>query len=156
MGKWLSFTLVAVLGLGAALYARPGEEIPREMTGMWAGYPAVLGDSIELTRISLMLSIAPDGRVDGTVGGATLRGAHLERTHHLFDRLFKFGHDWKISGDLDGDVVPCSGPPVSRVIMSLDWERDHYEGSFIAATPKIRGHREILASSGLVRLDRVP
>jgi hypothetical protein len=155
MAKWFVLVLTGILGLGAALNARPSTQVPREMIGGWAGGPAVVGDWTELTRIDVSLFIAPDGRVDGMIGGATLKNARIERTRHLFGRIFKYGRDWRVAGDLDGYVVPCEGPPKARVIISLDWERDHFEGGFVAAQPQIRGHREIFVSSGGLRLDRI-
>jgi hypothetical protein len=130
-------------------------QVASGMTGTWAGTSAVLGDSTELTRIEILIVIAPDGHVTGMVGGAVLRNAQLEWDRGFFGRLFGYGRDWKIAGNLDGLIVPCNGPPLARLVMSLDWVSDHFDGGFVAAMPQIRGHREILASSGPLRLDRV-
>lgn len=130
-------------------------QVPPGMTGGWAGVAKIVEPWSEVPAIEATLYIAPDGRVTGSIGGAVLRDARLERNRGMFGRIFRRGTDWIVIGALDGALVPSEGVRAARVTMPLDWVRDHFEGAFVAIGPGPAGAGNVVLTATQLRLRRL-
>ncbi len=90
---------------GTVYYPRPRVDPPESLVGEWE---TVYGTPFGETEVRFRLS--SDGTVEGTVGNATIREAHLRRGGSRFIRSLGFCEDYVITGDLEGplfDGVQC-------------------------------------------------
>lgn len=110
----LLVTSFALLVLGSATvdaqYLAP-DTLPTSLVGRWEGRAAIDSGAVA-TGIPVLLTIARDGSVTGTVGHAALRNGRMERNDAVFARLFGLGTRWMIEGDLEGPLR--AEPPLVR------------------------------------------
>ena len=146
---------VLLVASGAGMRAETAPQVPVAMIGVWAGVAHVFVNWTEQPTIDVTLSIAPSGRVDGSVGDAVLSAARLERNRGIVGRFFNVRTDWVVFGELQGQLILAEGVRRDRVTMPLNWVRDHFEGSFTTSGLKLGGKDDMTFVAGRMRLDRL-
>jgi hypothetical protein len=99
-------------GSGSATTApatAPSSSIAETVQGSWAGSAHAVVVWVNHTQIDVRLDIAPDGSVTGTVGDATLVDARLRSGRSEIERSLGWGRDYRIHGNLDGDIIKAEG-----------------------------------------------
>ena len=79
------------------------------MAGSWAGDAHIVVSWATEKSLRVRLSIAPDGRVTGTIGDAVLRDGRFEANRTAIGRALGIKTDWIVRGGLDGDVIKSEG-----------------------------------------------
>src|SRR5437867_504970 len=102
--------------------------IPVVMAGTRTGEAQIFVNWTVQRTLFVLITIAPDGRVSGTVGDAALRNARVERNRTALGRALHVKTDWIVRGGLDGDVIKAEGIRRESVSVPLDWIEDHFEG----------------------------
>ena len=154
----VAFGLAAVLaGTGAHRFLPDPQAAaasrPR-MDGRWSGEARIAVNWTAQRTLKVHLTIAPDGRVTGTVGDASLRNGRLERNRTAIGRALHVKTDWIIRGDLDGAVIKAEGVQRESVTLPLDWIDDHFEGAVHTSGRHLGGKSSMWLAAFDLRLVR--
>ncbi len=125
------------------------------MAGSWAGEAHIVVSWSTEKTLRVRLTIAPDGRLTGTVGDATLRDGRLEPNRSAIGRALHVKTDWIVRGALDGDVVKAEGIRRDTVVIPLNWIDGHFEGGVNTSGSHFGGKDSMWLAAQDLRLDRV-
>jgi len=116
-------TLLAGLVLTLVTAWSSGGETPfARLAGCWRGSAEIIVSWCDQKELPLEIRIHPDGRVEGTVGGATLVEARLE---HNSGFLVALGNpELVLRAGLEGDIVPAESIRRDTVRLFLDPSKD--------------------------------
>lgn len=126
------------------------------LAGAWNGEAQIFVDWTAQRTLAVRLSIAPDGRVSGTVGDAVLRNGNLRRNRGALGRALHLKTDWAVTGDLDGAVIKAEAIRRASVTIPLDWFDDHFEGGVNTSGTHFGGKESMWLAAGRLRLERAP
>jgi hypothetical protein len=114
---------------------------PAWMVGTWsAESPTVTGRRLPVA-ISVELTIAPDGSVAGSIGGADLIGGRLTENRSWFGRLMHWRTEYFIQGSLSRAVEFYGGTAGDRFCVPINVSAQGLDGSLFLFHP---GHPEPL------------
>ncbi len=151
-------TLLAalVLTLVTGGWAPGGPEPFAALAGCWRGSAEIIMSWCDQKDLPIELRIHPDGRVEGTVGGATLLEARLE---HNSGFLVALGNSkLVIRGRLEGDIVPAESIRRGAVRLFLDPSEDGSEltGGLRTGGSKFGGRESMQLTASDLVLRRCP
>jgi hypothetical protein len=75
------------------------------LAGPWSGSATIVVNWTNQKQLLVKLKIAEDGSVSGTVGDASLVNAKLSPSRGSLQRSLGWGRDYRIHGQLRGDLV---------------------------------------------------
>ena len=128
---------------------------PAAMAGFWSGEARIVVSWATEKTLRVTLSIAPDGRVTGTIGAAVLRNGSFESNRTAIGRALRIKTDWIVRGTLDGDVIKAEGIRRESVMIPLNWVDDHFEGGVNTSGSHFGGKETMWLAARDLRLDRV-
>ena len=146
----------AVLFAGGCAGSTRIDPSPELLRGDWIGDAKIIVTWCEQDRVAVSLAIAPDGRVEGTIGDAKLRQAYLAWNRGALGRQLDIKSDYIVRGELEGALVAQEGIERDSVFLPFDTEtRELGElvlvGGVATSGSKFGGRDEmILSASGLV------
>jgi hypothetical protein len=126
------------------------------IAGSWSGEAQIFVNWTAQRTLAVRVSIAPDGRVSGTVGDAVLRNGNLHRNRGALGRALHVKTDWAVTGDLEGDMIKAEAIRRTSVTIPLDWSGDHFEGGVNTSGTHFGGKASMWLAAGRLRLERVP
>jgi len=138
----------------AAVPAANHDEEIAAMAGSWSGEAHIFVNWTIQRTLAVRLSIAPNGRVSGTVGDAVVRNGNLCRNRGALGRALHVKTDWAITGNLEGDVIKAEAIRRASVTMPLDWFGDHFEGGVNTSGTHFGGKESMWLAAGRLRLER--
>jgi hypothetical protein len=129
--------LVFSLFLTAAGTSPAAAQQPASLAGHWSAQPVVSvrsrppGGGYQFTRnpVVIDLRVAEDGRVEGTVGGATLVDGALRRNRGWLGRMLHVKTDFIIRGRLEGPIFPGDTIREKRISAPFDLREGAMHGS---------------------------
>ena len=136
------------------LPAAAGSQETPALAGSWSGEAQIFVNWTVQRTLAVRLSIAPDGRVSGTVGDAVLRNGNLRRNRGALGRALHLKTDWAVTGDLDGAVIKAEAIRRTSVTIPLDWFDDHFEGGVNTSGTHFGGKESMWLAAGRLRLER--
>jgi hypothetical protein len=105
----LTILLLAFSGCSqppASSATRPAtSSLAAPLAGHWTGSASVVVQWAQQKQLPIVLDIAPDGAVSGTVGDARLVDAKLASGRGDLGRALNFARDFRIHGRLEGDLI---------------------------------------------------
>jgi len=128
--------------------------LPIAMAGTWTGDADIFVDWTVQRTLPVRITIAPDGRVSGTVGDAALPKGRLERNRTALGRALHIKTDWIVRGGLDGDIIKAEGIRRASVSMPLNWIEDHFEGGVNTSGSHFGGKDGMWLAAGRLQLGR--
>jgi hypothetical protein len=125
------------------------------MCGRWQATADVVVHWTKARTVPVAIAIAPDDRVTGTIGDATLLDAHLLSNRGWLGKALRIKTDYLIEGRLDGPIIRDEHLVRSEVMMPLDWTGSEFVGG-IGTNGTTTGDAETMAFTAKVRLRRAP
>lgn len=129
--------LVCVCASGAPAAARGGcgGFPPDELVGTWEGISLFSRHGArETARVSL--TILPDGRVEGSAGGARMADCVVRRNRGWLGRKLGIKTDYRITGWLEGAVVPADAGGRRRISLPFNLRDGALAGGLAALTQR--------------------
>jgi hypothetical protein len=115
MQTYLSYlsTIAAIMISGCAASAQtapttapvPTTQSAPGLAGRWTGSATIVVNWTRLKQLPVKLDIAEDGSVTGTVGDASLVNGRLRSSRGALQRSLGWGRDYRIHGQLQGDLI---------------------------------------------------
>lgn len=131
---------VGALALGAGILlvtsaGRAGQDAPpADLVGTWSGKMRVWGGYCARDSVDVTLSVRADGRVTGTVGGATLRNGMFHDNRGWIARKLNMKSEYRITCDLDGLLCESSDRAVHNLNVPFNRYGAGIRGAMYAAT----------------------
>jgi hypothetical protein len=154
MMKMLAAVAGLVIAVAVVVTVAADRSLPPDMAGSWSGDAEIFVNWTAQRTLPVRLVIAPDARVTGTIGDATLRSGRLEPNRTAIGRVLHVKTDWIVRGDLDGDVIKPEGIHRERVTLPLDWVDGHFEGAVHTSGSHFGGKQSMWLAAGRLRLSR--
>jgi hypothetical protein len=136
------------------LQAASPRAVTDDMAGAWVGDAQIFVNWTTQRTLSVALTIAPDARVTGTIGDATLRNGRFESNRNALERAVHAKTDWIVKGDLDADVIKAEGIRRGSVMVPLDWIDGHFEGGVNTSGSHFGGKTSMWLAAGRLKLTR--
>jgi hypothetical protein len=108
---------------------------PSRVLGTWRGDLRTVTRHPLAAGIAVVFTIAPDGSVAGTIGGASLIEGRLERNRSWFGKLMHWRTDYLIYGRLSRAVESYGGIVGDDFIAPLGATGDQLSGSLFLSHP---------------------
>ncbi|HLK62096.1 MAG TPA: hypothetical protein VKU19_01555 [Bryobacteraceae bacterium] len=141
---WLAVAagLIAFLILLCAneIFAQPplmsrGGRLPSSLVGTWRADLTTVSRRPLPEAIPVLLVIAPDGSVSGSIGQATLNSGHLLSNRSWFGRLMHWRTAYLIEGTLSSEVRSNGGTAGDRFTAPVDLRDAGLDGSIFLSHP---------------------
>lgn len=140
---------VVLSGIAAAQAALP------EMCGRWKGNADVLVSWTKARTLPVEIVIAPDDRVTGKIGDATIANGRFRANRGWLGRALHIKTDWIIDGRLEGPISAAENIVRDELMMPLNWKGSSFEGGIATSGSKI-GDRDTMVLTARVILRRAP
>jgi hypothetical protein len=141
-----------VAGFGRVEVQHAG--VGQDMTGVWSGVAQIFVNWTVQRPLDVHITIAPDGRVSGTVGDAALRNGRFESNRGGLARALRWKTDWIVIADLDGTVINAEGIHRASVKIPMNWVDDHFEGGLNTSGTHVGRQETMWIAAGPLRLER--
>jgi hypothetical protein len=166
-GRWRHAALVllapAVFAAGpwrgepssAQRLRRVAPPVDSAMLGSWCGSARINVNWTLQRTLNVEVDIAADGRVQGTVGDASLVEAAFKGNRNAAERAMHVKTDWVIEGKLVGEIIAAEHVKRTGVSIPLNWVPADSGGGFrggvnTSGTPFGGAGSMVLAASRLV------
>jgi hypothetical protein len=100
---------------------RVASPVDSAMLGSWCGSARINVNWTVRRTLEVEVAIAADGRVQGTVGDASLVDAAFRSNRNAAERAIRVKTDWIIEGKLVGDIVAAEHVRRTDVSIPLNW-----------------------------------
>ena len=157
------FLLLSVLLVLAACGqpSRPSDkpktppEFVAPLAGRWTGTSGVVVEWAKQKQLPVVLDIAPDGSVTGSVGDANLVNARLAKGRGAVQRSLGWARDFRVHGKLEGDLIATEGVRRDGVDIVFDRADDGtLVGGLTSSGSKVGGKDEMQLAAGKMVLRR--
>jgi hypothetical protein len=139
----------------AAAPLRAAATQPASLASTWTGSATIVVQFVRQKQLPVRLVIAADGSVTGTVGDATLANATLRPGRGGVERSLGWGRDYRIHGDLQGDLVATESVRRDGVDILFDAAPDGtLVGGIHSTGSKTGGKETMIVSAGNMTLRR--
>jgi hypothetical protein len=125
------------------------------LAGQWTGNAKVVVVWANQKQLPVKLDIAGDGAVSGTVGDATLMNARMRSGRGQFERSLGWGREYRIHGQLSGDMIQAEQIHRDAVDIVLDPSDGALVGGLNSSGSKFGGKESMILSAGDLRLQRI-
>ena len=125
------------------------------LAGQWTGEAKVVVVWATQKQLPVTLDIAGDGAVTGTVGDATLVNARLRSGRGQFERSLGWGREYRIHGQLSGDLIRAEQIHRDAVDIVFDPSDGALVGGLNSSGSKFGGKESMILSAGGMRLQRI-
>jgi|MudIll2142460700_1097286.scaffolds.fasta_scaffold73241_2 hypothetical protein len=148
-----------VLGLAATLGACKKAPVapPAAMVGHWEGKAEVAVNWCNAKELAVSVTIAPDGRVTGKVGDATLKEGHIYPNPGKQATGVMLNTKYVIEAGLDGPLVAAEKITRGEICIPVEVTKDgQLAGAFLTSGTEIGSKEDKVFSGGLRPLTKGP
>ena len=150
---WMTSMSVALSGVVSAQTGM--QTVLPEMCGRWKGNADIVVNWTKARTLPVEIVIAPDDRVTGKIGDATIVNGRFRANRGWLGRALHFKTDWIIIGSLEGPIIAAEHVVREDLMMPLNWKGSSFEGSVATSGNKI-GNRDTMTFVARVILRRAP
>ena len=130
-------------------------QFPAEYIGHWKGQAKIIVSWTKQKDLPIDIQIHPDGTVEGKVGDAALVNGKLEKKSWVYTKIFQHENPYRITGDLQGDIIADEGIRRDSVFISLRVEDGKIDGGLGTSGTKIGGKETMILSAMDVSLTKI-
>jgi hypothetical protein len=161
MVRAITAAIVAFIVAMAVVLVARADRLPQDaaalpaMAGAWSGDAHIVVNWTTEKTLRVRLNIAPDGRVTGTIGDATLRDGRFESNRTAIGRALHVKTDWIVRGALEGAIIKAEGIRRDGVMVPLNAVDGGFEGGVNTSGSHFGGKDTMWLAAQALRLDRV-
>ena len=130
------------------------DALPASMVGLWKGQARIIVAWCQQTNLATELHIAPDGRVTGTIGDATLQDGRLKRNRGSLGRKLNLKTDYIITGKLRGPIVAAENITRRSVNIPLNFSNGAFTGGIHTSGTLFGAKKSMIFSAAGLTLRR--
>ena len=131
------------------------KQVPDSVVGRWTGTADIVVSWTRQRKLPVQLDVAADGSVTGMVGDATLADAKLAVGRTPVERSLSWGRDWRVRGQLRGDIIAAEQIRRDAVNILFDQQdQDTLAGGLHSSGSKFGDRDSMVLSAGKIVLQR--
>jgi len=123
------------------------------MIGEWKGECKIIVSWCEQDRLAFHLIIGSDGRVEGSIGDASIADGSVSKNSWFLARLGK--PQYIIEATLDGSIVATEEIHRESITLLVDIDDAELEGGFRTSGSKLGGKETMAMSGSSLRLTKI-
>ncbi len=156
---WINlFAMTAIACSGCATGARlsPTQLQHSALIGTWKGQATPVVAWVRADRISIELTIRPDGTVAGHVGDAQISESHIIAGRGNVRASMGWGRDYIVQANLAGPIIESERIHRDAINIIFDHHGSELQGGFHTSGSKFGGRDDMRLSAGSMVLRRQP
>jgi hypothetical protein len=131
------------------------QETDASLAGRWNGSAGIVVNWTRQRKLTVQLDIAADGSVSGKVGDASLVNARLRPGRGSVQRSLGWGRDYRIHGQLEGDLIKAESIRRDAVDIVFDQtDPKTLTGGLTSSGSEFGGKDSMKLAAGSMRLTR--